>query len=314
MWKKLGGAISRRLITNRRLALLVDQRLQKVSRPATPGGVPNNAVGGNELRELRALHLSVKALGQALAQSRQALLESIPAPAPTSHHLISKPCTQEDIQSSWLLYWCDALGHARRFHRRVWEAGYVMQVLHEAGALKRDAKVANLGGMDEIASYMSAMNCQVTMWPAGAARLIDELPDEHDSVWSRSILNRCQSIEEAQEFLLASARALRPGGVAVHVFDFNLDSTGPTFLQQGVIPQQRHIETFRDVLEIEDYAVAPLSFDCGRGPLDRYFDVPPFEAAEPIAAWANDGWPAHLKLSVNGLLVTSYGLTIQRLA
>jgi SAM-dependent methyltransferase len=85
--------------------------------------------------------------------------------------LSSKPSTQADIESDWLAYWCGQLKVPVAFHRKLWEHAYLLQALHDAGALRAGARGLGFGcGAEPIASYLASHGAQ--------ALVTDLAPDE----------------------------------------------------------------------------------------------------------------------------------------
>jgi SAM-dependent methyltransferase len=121
-----------------------------------------------------------------------------------------------------------------------------------------------------------------------------------DFCWSTCAFEHLGSLEAGLDFVEASVRTLRPGGIAVHTTEFNLGSddetltTGPT-----VVYRERDIRAFRDRMEAQGHEVAALDLYQGTGLLDSYVDVPPY-AEEPV-----------LRFTLAGFRLTSIGLVIR---
>lgn len=121
-----------------------------------------------------------------------------------------------------------------------------------------------------------------------------------DFCWSTCAFEHLGSLEAGLDFVEASVRTLRPGGIAVHTTEFNLGSnedtleTGPT-----VVYRERDIRAFRDRMEALGHEVAALDLHQGTGLLDAYVDVPPY-AEEPV-----------LRFNLANYRLTSIGLVIR---
>jgi hypothetical protein len=74
-----------------------------------------------------------------------------------------------------------------------------------------------------------------------------------------------------------------------------------------VLFQRKHILDLRNRLEQRGYRVANLDFDAGDGFLDGFVDLPPWPSAERPDLPEPD---AHLKISLDGCVCTSFGLTV----
>ena len=138
-----------------------------------------------------------------------------------------------------------------------------------------------------------------------------DLDGRFDFLWSVCSFEHLGSIEAGLDFVRRAMRCLRPGGVAVHTTEFNLDDAGPG-LERGptVLFRRRHLEALFERLAREGHAPLPMDWTAGEDALDRFVDLPPY----PPAA----GWPLaplhdtpHLKLSVQGCVATSAGLILR---
>jgi hypothetical protein len=122
-----------------------------------------------------------------------------------------------------------------------------------------------------------------------------------DFCWSCCALEHLGSIEAGLRFIEHSVDCLRPGGVAVHTLEFNLDSNSATISEGGtVLFRRRDIEELVKRLEASGHRVEPVDWDQGDALLDNYTDVPPYHP------------DCHLRLKIAGYRCTSLGLIIMR--
>ena len=151
-----------------------------------------------------------------------------------------------------------------------------------------------------------------------AMRFVDmnDIPDDladFDFCWSICALEHLGSIEHGLRFIENSLATLRPGGLAVHTTEFNIRDDGPTIDNwPSVAFQRKHMEQIAARLRAQGHKVAPFDYSLGDGPLDRFVDLPPFhyDLPEHIAHWL--GEPNHLKLAMDGLVVTCIGIAIEK--
>lgn len=122
----------------------------------------------------------------------------------------------------------------------------------------------------------------------------------YDFCWSACCLEHLGSIRRGLDFIRNSLVTLRPGGVAVHTTEFNLQSEHETLehpalclLRKGDIEQVIH-ELVQDGHQVE-----PLNLWPGARPVDEHIDLPPFSLP-------------HLKLELEGFLTTSIGLIVTK--
>jgi hypothetical protein len=308
----------------------------------------------NALREIasdvEALRLNAKMLGYAMAGVLEQRLQQGPVERQVEFLLESKGCTQGDIESRWFRYWCDRLIERPRFHRRLWELCYIMQGLHAAGATKPGGRALCLGdpaqpGPSALASlgadvviatgqdrplygkedHDPLLDARFTDRPTFLSRVrrrqvdLDHLPSDlegFDAVWSLGTAGGRGSIAQGQAFVRQAMQALRPGGVAVHVFDYNFADDARTLDNWShVLFQRRHIEALAEALRADGHEVSPLDFNPGFQEMDRFVDLPPFDTSRTQAfdrLW-RDGWQAaHLKVMMDGFIVTSFGVMARK--
>jgi hypothetical protein len=123
-----------------------------------------------------------------------------------------------------------------------------------------------------------------------------------DFVWSLCAFEHLGSLEDGLRFVRASLDCVRPGGIAVHTTEFNLSSDDAT-VERGatVLYRRRDVEALVRDLARDGHEVR-LNLHPGDGPLDRYYDVPPYTS------------DVQLKIQVKGFVATSLGLVIRRAA
>lgn len=135
-----------------------------------------------------------------------------------------------------------------------------------------------------------------------------ELEGQFDFCWSACALEHLGTIEKGLDFIEASLRTLKPGGVAVHTTEFNLDDSQTIDNWATVLFQRKHFQGLAERLQRKGYRVAPMDFNPGDGFLDGFVDIPPWSHSEhPVKSGEPD---AHLKLSLDGFICTSFGITV----
>jgi SAM-dependent methyltransferase len=124
----------------------------------------------------------------------------------------------------------------------------------------------------------------------------DLLRGGFDLVWSACAMEHLGGLGRGADFVLEALRCLRPGGVAVHTTELNLDEAGDDGTAAGE-----------------------------EGPLDAFVDLPPF-GHEGLAdggggggvsppGGSGAGFPApHLRLSIRGYPATSVGILVRAAA
>jgi hypothetical protein len=141
---------------------------------------------------------------------------------------------------------------------------------------------------------------RVSLRVESVGRLSPDL-DGFDFLWSNGAVDHLGSLHDGIEFVVGAMRCLKPGGLAIHTMGFNLTSNYTTLESRDLALFRRcDVEALADRLARDGHAVAPLSFNAGSGPLDRYVDLPPYRP-EP-----------HLRLRLERYVATSFGLIVRR--
>lgn len=116
------------------------------------------------LRDVRLANLNIKTLGYDLARQ---LAEALPANRETQAQaigLLSKPCTQADMEADWVAHWCSQLHIPVVFHRKLWELAYVLQAIYENGYMRPNTRGLGFGcGVEPLPSYLAQVGAQITM-------------------------------------------------------------------------------------------------------------------------------------------------------
>lgn len=118
------------------------------------------------IRDIYAIKLNSKTFGYEIAKRLAADLRLAGVPTePGVHNLVSKPTTQNDIESPWFAYWCNELKVLPIYHRKLWEFAFFLQVLYEHGIFEKEG-VRGVGfgcGREPLASYLASKNIAVTV-------------------------------------------------------------------------------------------------------------------------------------------------------
>jgi 2-polyprenyl-3-methyl-5-hydroxy-6-metoxy-1,4-benzoquinol methylase len=135
----------------------------------------------------------------------------------------------------------------------------------------------------------------------------------YDFCWSVCALEHLGTIEKGLEFIERSLDTIKPGGIAVHTTEFNIENDGPTIDNwPSVLFQQRHIEDLAARLRAKGHEVAELNFDPGSKVLDRFIDLPPWshDGKSRLDSWLADA--VHLKVSADGFIATCLGIVVRK--
>lgn len=121
-----------------------------------------------------------------------------------------------------------------------------------------------------------------------------------DFCWSACAFEHLGSIKNGHDFIINTARLLKPGGIGVHTTELNCSSNDRT-LSTGstVLFRKRDFEAMIADLTREGFRVE-VNWDLGDQPLDHHVDVPPYSEDR------------HLKLRLDQWVSTSFGIIIHR--
>lgn len=141
------------------------------------------------------------------------------------------------------------------------------------------------------------------------------IPDalvDYDFCWSVCALEHLGSIEKGLAFIERALDTIKPGGLAVHTTEFNIED-GPTIDNwPTVLFQRQHFEALADRLRASGHRVAEFDFDPGSKVLDRFIDLPPwdYDAGPRLDSWLRDA--RHLKVGVDGFIATCAGIIVTK--
>jgi 2-polyprenyl-3-methyl-5-hydroxy-6-metoxy-1,4-benzoquinol methylase len=143
---------------------------------------------------------------------------------------------------------------------------------------------------------------------------IDSDLKDYDFCWSICAFEHLGSIQKGLDFVVNSLNTIRPGGLSVHTTEFNFANDKKTIdNRRTVLFQRKHFLDLERRLRVEGHGVAPLSFNVGDLPLDKFIDLPPF-----VDSWSSDlkeSWGCgsyHIKVSVDGFPATCFGIIVTR--
>jgi len=116
------------------------------------------------LRDLNPAYISIKTLGYEMGRALAQHLPVVTLPEPPATSLLSKPCQQQDFETLWLRYWAGEMRLPIYFHRKLWEYAYVLQALHEHGAIAPGLRGIGFGcGEEPIPSLLAARGADIVV-------------------------------------------------------------------------------------------------------------------------------------------------------
>jgi 2-polyprenyl-3-methyl-5-hydroxy-6-metoxy-1,4-benzoquinol methylase len=253
--------------------------------------------------------------------------------APTLEEPVSQLCTYSQFGEPAFHEIAEAMALERIPHRGIWGHVYIVSVLATEGLVVPGSRAIGFGcGAERIPALLASRGVSVLAsdlpGPAPAERLeamfdarvihredydslvgfhpidMNDLPDgldgQFDCLWSSSAMQHLGSIRRGMEFVERSLAALRPGGLAVHTTEFNLDSNEATVQTPDLsVFRRRDIEALASRLIARGHEVLPINLHPGHEKEDEVIDLPPY------------GLP-HLKLIIGRHILTSFGLAVRK--
>lgn len=144
---------------------------------------------------------------------------------------------------------------------------------------------------------------RLVTWRAADMRDIPKDITDYDFTWSTCALEHLGTLQLGLDFVRHSIETLRPGGIAVHTTEFNVDSNDAT-VETGpcVVYRERDLIAFKEEMEAAGHEVAAFDFNRGEGVLDHYVDIPPYRD-EPV-----------LRFQFADYTLTSVGIVVRKKA
>jgi hypothetical protein len=245
-------------------------------------------------------------------------------------------CTTSQFKDQAFAEIAGAMGLATGVSRFRWQQVWIVSVLATEGFIAAGKRGLGLQlDNDRISALLASRGCEVLATAAadpgglGAAdrrlrlfypevihieefdrlvrfaelepRSVGELAAQSvDFVWSIGMPGRLGTVDAALDFFEASTRPLRPGGIALHTFDFNLTSNRSTWEQPGnVVLRLRDIEALAERLRPSGCRLLPLTTHPGH------------DIADEKVRGAIGGAPG-LRQRVGMMVTTSFGLAIRK--
>ena len=251
---------------------------------------------------------------------------------------VSQACTPAQFAERAYRDWAERLDLGTVGSRRQWTFAYILQVLRQYGMLEPGACGVGFGVSDEpLPAFLAKTGVSAVAphrvrqhdGPAGglgtpldrrrAPAMIDDaafdqlvsfhpadpgaIPRElvnFDFTWSTDAASRLGSIAAGLGFLRNSIRCLRPGGLAVHVFDFDLSHRG-SIIETPAISLLRRNDVEQIALDLisRGHEVAQIKVEAGRLPWRQHVDLP-------------GGSPAEILDATAGIPNTAFGIVVRR--
>lgn len=260
--------------------------------------------------------------------------------SPSLRHPVSQTCTASQFAEDEFLRWMDAIRQQPRLHRKQWEYAYTLRVMELCGSLQPGRIALGVGcGNEPIAAVLAGQGLYVTVTeqpgfrPGGEDRELTSVMDLYyggicsedafrqqvsfrtldardlpldlggfDLVWACSVLEELGSIKAGVDAVLKLGRLLRGGGVAVFTTQFNAASDMGT-----IDTPQLSVWRRLDLLDLQARVVdagcemLPLNLSPGHMAEDTIVDELPYHN------------PVHLKMLLDGQVITSVGFAIRKL-
>ena len=258
---------------------------------------------------------------------------------PNLDRITSQACTADQFGEPHYVRLSNEITQEPRFHRKQWEYIYILRALEQFGLMVPGATGLGFGcGKEPIAAVMAKYGLAITCtdippintsdshWGSHSAmdlfyggicseeqfqkqvsfRAVDmnRIPNDlgkFDFVWSCCALEHLGSLAAGINFIIDSAKCLKPGGIGIHTTELNVSDDFSTLESPGLSLYRR-----LDIIDLQKQlcdaglSMLPANFYTGNLPEDKYVDLPPYEQT------------VHLKLQVDRYVITSFGLVIRK--
>lgn len=260
---------------------------------------------------------------------------------PTLEKLTSQVCTSRQFSEPVYDRLCAEIRQDKLFHRKQWEYIYILRALEQFDVLRPGRTGLGFGcGKEPLAAVMAKRGVDVTCtdippleqgdayWGSTGVRDyfyegicsweqfekhvrfravdMNAIPDDlgqHDFIWSSCALEHLGSLQHGIDFVLDANKCLKPGGIAVHTTELNASPDDRETLESPGLSlyRRKDIERMKALVERQGQEFLPVNFNLGRGALDKYVDLPPYDRNR------------HLKLLIEQRYVTtSIGFVIRK--
>lgn len=253
-------------------------------------------------------------------------------PEPTLETVASQLCTSQQFHEPVYDRLCREIAQDKLFHRKQWEYVYILRALEQLCVLQPGYSGLGFGcGKEPLAAVMARRGVNVlctdiapveegdaywgstdvrgffyegicswetfekhvTFRPADMNAIPDDL-GQHDFIWSSCALEHLGSLQHGIDFVLNANKCLRPGGIAVHTTEYNVEGDDETFESVGLsLYRRKEMLRLKSLVEDQGHVFLPINFNMGDGELDKYVDLPPYNRNK------------HLKLIVEEKYVTT---------
>jgi SAM-dependent methyltransferase len=132
---------------------------------------------------------------------------------------------------------------------------------------------------------------------------------QFDFCWSVCAFEHLGTLQNGLEFVRQATRSLKPGGVAVHTTEYNVDNGDTIDNWATVLYQKKHFAALDAMIEEAGCRLVDIDFDAGQEFFDGYVDLPPFP--HDASALLSPP-PPHIKLSVDGFRATSIAIIVEK--
>jgi hypothetical protein len=174
------------------------------------------------------------------------------------------------------------------------------ELIAEQGWAEANQHAASLDALDRPNIVPRATLAERVAFRAVDMNAIPADLEDFDLCWSACALEHLGSLEHGLRFIEASLGPLRPGGLAVHTTEFNLESNEQTFEDPGLsLYRRQDIERLLSRLLDAGHRCWPLNLHPGDREIDAHVDAPPY--ALP-----------HLKLEIGRYVSSSLGIVVQK--
>ena len=248
---------------------------------------------------------------------------------PTLETVTSQVCTSSQFNEPTYMRLCAEIKQEVLFHRKQWEYVYILRALEQFCMLLPGRSGLGFGcGKEPLAAVMARRGATVMctdiqplqngdrfwgstdvkdyfyegicLWEEFESHVsfrpvnMNAIPNDlgvYDFLWSSCALEHLGSLQHGIDFVLDANKCLRPGGIAVHTTELNVEDDEATFESAGLsLYRKRDLLRMQALVEVQGNIVLPINFEMGDGELDRYVDFPPYTRNKHIKLMVQDNY------------------------
>jgi len=176
----------------------------------------------------------------------------------------------------------------------------VSRLWDEGDQYMSSKEVLNDKGICEEELFLTNVDCRYVDMNA----IPEDLHDTFDFTWSAGSFEHIGGLDKSIEFFRNQMKCLKPGGIGVHVTEYNISSDDETINAPNMVFfRNKDIQRMAECIERDGHYMEPVNFNRGDEPDDFEESKPPFKLGFNTPA---------ITINLFGHLTTSIVLVVKR--